>query len=307
MNPNYERSQCCWNCQAPGHVAKDCPKAKQLFCSYCLKPGVTTKDCGCEATSSRRVYPRKPDPNFPTCPRALMAEQSPFQMTIGDESFNTFINTMEKQTRVGWMVSTKASIVYGVRREFLRYNNEIVSEEVIPLEFNNRLRNIRCRIMETPERVIILGTDALQCFGCDLKLNGRDLLKLPACLLDHVPKQADRNAAGPSRVRINQPRRPVQSRPPRGHKNPINLNVDELFPFEDKDEPSTSKEVVKKTREERNLPAPDPDYSKWSLMVLDEAKNECEYAAMEYLMNLSDVQLCDVLDLETRDEDRNLE
>lgn len=288
-NPNYNRSQCCWNCQEPGHLAKDCKQEKNLFCSHCLKPNIASKHCSCGLqTKGRTLSPRRTNPNFPTCPRAPFALQSPFNVTVGEETFRAFINTMENITRVGYLVSTKASIVYGVRRDFFYFENQITSDEVIPLMFNNRLRNIRCKIMETPDNIVIFGTDALQCFGCELRLNGQQLLNLPGCLIDHTPTFPERNIAGPSRIKSNQSRKAIQSRPPRGHKNPINLNVDELFPNPEINEETA---LTNKTPEEKNLPAPNPEYSKWSLLVLQEARNECDYAAMEYIMNLDDKEL----------------
>lgn len=300
QKPVYERSQCCWNCQAPGHLAKDCSKPKRLFCSHCLKSNVTTKNCGCIL---KKTTPRSAHPNYPTCPRAPFAIQSPFNITVGDETFRAFINTMESITRVGWIVATKAAMVYGVRRQFLYHDNQLTSEATIPMDFNNLRRNIKCRILEGPYSIIVLGTDALQCFGCELKLNGRNLFTLPACPVDRTHIHSDKNVEGPSRIHINPTRVQARRKTCKGIKNPINLNVDELFPEEDTNEPATS---AKKTPEERNLPEPNPEYSKWSLLVLQEAQNDCHYSAMEYIMDMNDEELDDVLDLEPRAEDMKL-
>lgn len=35
----------CWNCDIPGHFARDCRKPRMLKCFHCKKPGIRTTDC----------------------------------------------------------------------------------------------------------------------------------------------------------------------------------------------------------------------------------------------------------------------
>lgn len=45
INPNYKRSECCWNCGQRGHQKTECKRPFRKFCSLCGKTGVLTRDC----------------------------------------------------------------------------------------------------------------------------------------------------------------------------------------------------------------------------------------------------------------------
>lgn len=160
-NRDYNRASCCWNCRGPGHRSSDCPQPKRLFCSYCLKDGTTTRNCGCRPSRivTKKLTPHTPEDwkKYPECSKASRASEAPLWIGVGNESFRTFIHTSQVQTRVGWLVATKASLCYGTRREFIHHEDGIISESLIPFRYQNTVRTIRCRINEEPSDQIFFG------------------------------------------------------------------------------------------------------------------------------------------------------
>lgn len=182
-NRPYNRGTCCWNCQAPGHTASQCSRQKRLFCSFCRKEGITTRDCKCRS----KTYRINPPPVFtdikqyPECPLQLPLIAVPIWVSVGNETFRSFINTSQVHTVVGWMVATKASLHYKVKREFIRSDTEIISEALIPLRIQNTIRAIRCRVTDQPDDQIILGLNAMNCFGCKFTIGTTTAIDFPGC------------------------------------------------------------------------------------------------------------------------------
>ena len=48
----YDRSQCCWKCKERGHSRFNCKNAQKLFCSYCGRDNVFTRDCKCHPSGN---------------------------------------------------------------------------------------------------------------------------------------------------------------------------------------------------------------------------------------------------------------
>lgn len=222
----YSRSSCCWNCKSPGHIAAECNRERQLFCSYCLKDGTTTRNCGCHSSALPVYTLRFPplaenDPRkYPECFRADRAHDQPIYIGVGDERFRTYINTSQAQTSVGWLVCTKASLCHGTRREFKRTEEGLISEAAIPLRLEEMIRTIRCRVTESEPDVIVLGGDALQCFGYKIFLANTLCLDHPGCspishqsVYDMPIYECREKSKPPKRI-------------PMRIKNPIDLSLD---------------------------------------------------------------------------------
>lgn len=54
---NYDRKTCCWKCGQAGHTRLQCGKPPILFCSYCGKEGILTKNCNCWSGNATRTKP----------------------------------------------------------------------------------------------------------------------------------------------------------------------------------------------------------------------------------------------------------
>lgn len=139
---------------------------------------------------------------------------------MGDEQFWSYIDTSLTQSEVGWMVAVKASLFYGVKRNFIKKERAIVSEAQIPMTFNNITRSLYCRVSEKLQSRITLGIDALQCFGYGVTFAGVDIFSHAGC-----QAEAHESAYAIPIVREIPLRKqhPPLKRSPRGPKNPINL------------------------------------------------------------------------------------
>lgn len=294
MNRNwkpYSRNSCCWNCQAPGHKASECPEEKRLFCSHCLNPGTTTFACGCKR-SSNVVQLNNPLPadsihKYPVCNETWKVRRSPLYIYIGDECFESYVNTFNEQTQVGWVVAVKASIVYGTKREFRRTPDAITSEVLIPLNFKGKIRTIRCTVTDSPNNIITLGLDALLCFGSTLTLAGLTNINFAGCPdLNHqtvydIPILREVNAA---KHKTGKPSVPKSIRP----KNPIDLSAC--------CNPGTSKDM------DADIVTEQPIMS-WAEMVINEPANDMDRAAREYVMSLNDEEIDEYLKIDTDESD----
>lgn len=45
----YDRTKTCWRCGKTGHNRKSCMAPAKLFCSYCGKDGILSRDCNCHS------------------------------------------------------------------------------------------------------------------------------------------------------------------------------------------------------------------------------------------------------------------
>lgn len=292
-NHIYKRSECCWNCKAPGHKASQCRQKRRLFCSFCLKDGVTSSSCKCRRGSptflERIQFAANDWRQYLECPDARTATPVPLWIGVGDETFRTFINTAEPQTLVGWMVSTKASLEYKVRREFIRTEKGIISESLIPFRFENTIRTIRCRIVDEPSEVITFGTDALNCFGFQALLATHQCFNFAGC-------PPTKHQGFPS-TPVSKKKDPAK-RPPRtsyGPKNPINLNFSDE---EDDDEPIKTTTFVVNLEND-----PEPAGTSWKDLMLQEPTDELDLTPNEETMNLGDSEVEEYLNLDTDDID----
>lgn len=221
----YNRMTCCWNCQLPGHTANQCTSKKRLFCSYCLKNGITTRNCNCRFTP-RRINPPIPHNDmakYPECSLTPPLMPNPLWISVANESFRSFIDTSRVQTSIGYVVATKASILYQTRREFIRNESGIVSEMLTPIRIMDTIRVVRCRIVQEPVDVIILGWDALRCFGCNISIGPSPVLKQSGC--SPVSHQSVFDIAITREIENT----PIPARTPLCPKNPINLNLFETI------------------------------------------------------------------------------
>lgn len=293
-NYKYSRSSCCWNCKSPGHRATECYKKRQLFCSYCLKDGTTSRDCDCRSatrTTPTYRFPPLADNDirkYTECSGPDVAREMPIRITVGDECFRTYIDTSRLYSSVGWLVSTKASIFHGVRREFKRTEEGIISEVVIPLRIAETTRAIRCKVAENEPEVITLGCDALKCFGFQLTLANCQCLDIPGC-----PAYRHESVYGlPIEVGVEETR-PLP-KAPRGPKNPIDLslgNTEELS--EVKPTPDIS-EII-------NTPLVPPEFdpqNRWEDLILAEAQDDISAAATTHIMSLPDTEIEEYLRLD---------
>lgn len=292
-NRLYKRSECCWNCKAPGHKASQCRQKRRLFCSFCLKDGVTSSSCQCRRSSrtfTERIQLATNDwRKYLECPEGRTATPVPLWIGVGDETFRTFINTAEPQTLVGWMVSTKASLAYGVRREFIRNEKGLISESLIPFRFENTIRTIRCRIVDEPSEVITFGTDALNCFGFQALLATHQCFNFIGC----PPTKHPGFPSSP----VSKKRDPAKL-PPRtsyGPKNPINLKFSDE---EDDDEPIETTTFV--VNLENN---PETAGTSWKDLMLHDPTDELESTPDDESMNLDDSEVDEYLNLDTDDID----
>lgn len=197
-NNSYDRKSCCWNCRQPGHTAKECVENKQLFCSFCLTPGIATRDCKCHNRRgiSKNRLPRraissvshKPSSTFKACEYQNRVEfdnssknvppPGSIGTMVGGNLFKTFINTETYYSVVGWKVANQASLIYQTTREYVKRKGELISEQVIPITHGTILKRIRCRIVTDPDDCITLGADAILRFGCKIELGGLTVLNL---------------------------------------------------------------------------------------------------------------------------------
>lgn len=187
----YDRNSCCWNCKKPGHKSAECKDEKQLFCSFCQKSGVTTLACDCRRPSTPKPTPRLVRFNaplasnnilrYPLCPNAYKAPIIPIGVEIGNQSFPCYIDTSREQTVVGWKVATKAVLVYGDHHQLTYSSDGVLTEAVIPLKINETIRALKCKVVDSPNDIITLGTDGLQCFGCVVEVAGVSVFDRPGC------------------------------------------------------------------------------------------------------------------------------
>lgn len=220
----YNRTLCCWNCTAPGHYASECTQEKRLFCSYCLRPGVASNKCKCGIRQFNKPLPRNCILKYPDCPRAAQTLPSPFTVSVANESFQAFLDTSLNISRVGSAVANKAITYYRARRDFLMTENGIASKVTIPITFNKVTRGISCRIFESQPHILILGMDAIQCFGCQFTFGGQTIMTHPGCMhIEHqsvydYPLLVDRREKSQRRTPFHRPQRV---------KNPLDLNIPE--------------------------------------------------------------------------------
>lgn len=283
----YNRASCCWNCRAPGHRSSECNQEKRLFCSYCLKEGTTTRNCGCRPARlvTTKLTPHTPDDwkKYPECPEAARSSEAPLWIGVGNESFKTFIHTSQAQTTVGWLIATKSSLCYGTRREFIRTGNGITSESLIPFRFQNTVRTIRCRVNNETPNVIIFGTDALKCFGFQLVFHSHQCINWTGCpdsnhqTVFDIPivRQAERTTF---------PRRTALV------KNPIDLSL------ANEDTPP---------EEEVGIPPMLPPTPKpsWDELSLLDNYDEIDEAATDRILKLTDSEIDEYLNLDTDDKE----
>ena len=52
INSVYDRTQCCWRCKETGHSRFKCPNAQKIFCSYCGRDNMYTRDCQCHPSGN---------------------------------------------------------------------------------------------------------------------------------------------------------------------------------------------------------------------------------------------------------------
>lgn len=291
----YSRSSCCWNCKAQGHIASECNQEKQLFCSYCLKDGVTTRNCNCRSVPRQAVTYRVPPladndiRKYPECYWADTSRDQPMWLGVGDEVFRTYIDTSRKQSSVGWLVCTKASIFYGIRREFKRTDEGIISEATIPLRCVNTIRTLRCRITEEEEDVIRLGGDALQCFGFKMFLADSHCLGHPGC--PDISHKSVYDIPIPNVVAEKPRKRPKTSVKP---KNPIDLSLGDMSEVETTRTPEIS-EIVNTPL---MIPEFDPANRRWEKLILEEAQDEPSKETMDHVMALPEAEIDEYLRLD---------
>lgn len=286
-NRNYNRASCCWNCRAPGHLSSNCPHEKRLFCSYCLKDGTTTRNCGCRPARlvTKRLTPHTPEDwkNYPECSKAARAFETPLWIGVGNESFRTFIHTSQVQTRVGWLVATKSSLCYGTRREFVRQEDGIISESLIPFRFQNTVRTIRCRINDEPSDQIFFGTDALNCFGFQMIFHSHQCINWLGCSdFDHQ-SVFDLPIIRQVEATKFPPRTPLVSR------NPIDLSLD----YEDQPVDESTMKIPPMLPEE-----PKPS---WGELALLDDSDEVDEAVTNRVLGLRDSEIDEYLNLDIDD------
>ncbi|KAL5281769.1 hypothetical protein ACFFRR_005235 [Megaselia abdita] len=276
--PSYNRSGCCWNCKAPGHRANQCTQKRKLFCSYCLKEGTTTLHCSCRSTR-RTITMNKPLASnnwkkYPECPDAYRASEAHIWIRVGDKSFRTYKNTAKIQTEVGWLVATKASLFYVVRREFIRTETGIISETLIPFCYQNTIRTIRCRITDEPAEEITFGTDALRCFGFQAVLANQQCINLIGC-----PPISHQSVYDIPLIKsIEKIKRP--KRCPIVPKNPLNLDLSQFDePMEAADTP-ISPDNLEESSQAAEL--------SWEAEMLKEINDEFEIVNDEEIMAFND-------------------
>lgn len=143
----------------------------------------------------------------------------PVWVSVGDETFRSFINTGQTQTVVGWMVATKASVFYKARRELTRQEDGIISEILVPIRIQDTIRAIKCRIINEPEDVITLGWDVLQCFGHTITIGGLPPLQGSGCCSVLHENMYD------VALRASIENVPIPPRTPNCPRNPINLTL----------------------------------------------------------------------------------
>lgn len=232
---SYDRKSCCWNCRRPGHTSKECTDRKRLFCSFCLTPEITTRDCKCR--NRRRVQKNRPPPRNLRKPsqaiRTLayhrLEEQDNASKNIpppgsigtmvGGNLFKTFINTQTPYSVAGWKVANQASMIYQTTREYIHRKGELISEQIIPISHGTQLKRIRCKIVTNPDDCISLGVDALLRFGCKLEIGGLTVLNLQGEA--SIPRQKGRGRAK-AVPEISKPRSLTAA----GIQNPLNAKPD---------------------------------------------------------------------------------
>lgn len=282
FNKPYSRKTCCWNCKAEGHIASECDKEKRIFCSYCLREGVTTRSCRCnnsQPSTSTYVQVNHPVPSnsllkYPECPVSRHVSHSPLKISVGDEAFEGFINTLNLQTEVGWMVAVKASIIFGSRREFSRSAEAITSEILVPLNIGGKTRTLRCLVKDSPD-IIMLGLDALRCFGSSLKISDLVCLDIKGCPDVNHQTCSDIPRIGEVTLAIPKKTSSVERIKP---KNPIDLTLPE--------NPEPTLEPGSKA------------HLSWEELMLTEPVNEFEKAAIDYVMSLNESEIDDYLQLD---------
>lgn len=293
-NRRYSRSSCCWNCKSPGHRAPECNQEKQLFCSYCLKDGTTSRNCDCRPYSrpiTRFRFPPLADNDlrkYPECYRSYRARDQPIYIGVGDEHFRTYINTSQVQSSVGWLVCTKASLYYGIRREFKHTEEGITSEAIIPLKYGETTRTIRCRVTEKDPEIIVLGGDALQCFGFQLSLANSICLKHEGCPTFLHETVYDIPIALDTRKPRPPPKTPIQP------KNPIDLSLGHIDCPESKLMSDDIHEIAK-----TSLVAPEFDPAqRQKESILEESQDVDNQATIDHIMALPEKELEDYLRLD---------
>lgn len=133
----------------------------------------------CQSPSNQDSPPRNPDPRFPECKREL--KPIPLRLYVAGESQVFFINFQEKRSQIGWELATKVCLKYKLKVEYVRVNNIIHTLVIVPMTFKQFTRNICCSIVGNNLNSIILGTDALFCFGFRLELCGFRVASSSGC------------------------------------------------------------------------------------------------------------------------------
>lgn len=294
-NQFYNRASCCWNCQVPGHRSSECNRNKRLFCSYCLKEGIATKHCGCRP-ARRTVARLTPHTEadwikFPECSQASKASEAPLWIGVGDESFRTFLNTANSQTKVGWRIAVKSSLAYGTCRKFVRQDNEIVSESLIPLRHRNTVRTLRCQVVEEPSDQIMLGTDALKCFGFQMTLNSYQSFNWMGC------SDSDHRTVYEIPIIRSVERTKFPPRTPLVPKNPVDLSLAEELNPDSVEEPVDNRPSIDSALD--NL---EERTQSWENLLLSEASDAFSKVVDSKVSVMTDSEMEEYLMIDDTDQ-----
>lgn len=204
INTPYNRGECCWRCGQRGHSRQECKNTAKLFCSWCGRKGVYSRECPCPKPdyAFRMQTTANPNPTTPTNwvtapaftpviePQPSTSRQNlntingrppqdsrPFvKVQIGSKMYHGLIDSgaissfMSKEP----LHEIRAKNLAGIAESNLKVSvadgrrASIIGQVTCPVKIEGNDYQIKFHIIPGLNTPVLLGVDALRALNCRL-------------------------------------------------------------------------------------------------------------------------------------------